>query len=387
MRIIYMLSEDLNRTGSGIVHFMAVARGLQKLGHAVCILGPRYHWKMRKPENVNGYYIPVPGRNVFSFFLFQLVAALIFPFICVRFRPNVILIRGGMGIGFVVHMIARLCRVKVVLEVNGIPWSELIAHGFSKWQAKINKLFMVVECRSANRIISVTSSIKEEVVRVSGISPEKVTVIHNGADPNEFDRNNRASKRLEMSIQPDKLVVGFIGDFSPWHGSKEIIESTLYISPEIKEKIIYLMVGHGEGWHEAKQIVIDKGLEDIVRLPGRASRAQVADYLSVFDIGMLINSGWKEAKISGSPLKFWEYLAAGLPVIVSEDVSLTPIVQSENMGIVLTESSPQNIADSIKEIYYRRNEFAEIGKRNRKLVNEKYSWLEVSKKVAEVLAG
>jgi glycosyltransferase involved in cell wall biosynthesis len=147
------------------------------------------------------------------------------------------------------------------------------------------------------------------------------------------------------------------------------------------------MVGHGEGWQEAQKIVTDNGLEDIVRLLGWATRDQVADYLSVFDVGMLINSGWKEARISGSPLKFWEYLAAGLPVIVSDDVSLTPIVQSENMGIVLDESSPENIAKAIEEIYHKRNDFGEIGKRNRKLVEEKYSWLEVSKKVAEVLAN
>jgi hypothetical protein len=97
MRIIYMLSEDLNRTGSGIVHFMAVTRGLQKLGHSVSILGPRYHSVMRKPDDIKGYYIPVPGRNVFSFLLFQFIAALLFPFICVRFHPDVILIKAGWG--------------------------------------------------------------------------------------------------------------------------------------------------------------------------------------------------------------------------------------------------------------------------------------------------
>lgn len=387
MRILYMLSEDLNRTASGIVHFMAVTRGLQKLGHSVSILGPRYHRQMRRPENVQGCYIPVPGRNIFSFLLFQLLAAFIFPLIYFRYRPDVILIRGGMGIGFLVHIIARLCRVKVVLEVNGITWSELIARGFSKGLAQINKICMSFECNTANNIITVTPSIREEVIRVSGISAKKATAIHNGADPNEFSLENRLSNRAKMSIPPDKLVIGFIGDFSPWHGSKEIIESALYISPEIKEKVVYLMVGHGEGWNEAKQIVIDKKLEDIVRLLGRASRDQVADYLSIFDVGLMINSDWKETKISGSPLKFWEYLAAGLPVIVSDDVSLTPIVQNENMGIVLNESSPKNIAKAIEEIFHNQNVFVEVGMRNRKLVEEKYSWLEVSKKVAEVLAS
>ena len=382
-----MLSEDLSKTSGGTIHFMAVARGLQKLGHSVRILGPRYHLRMRKPEDVKGYYIPVLGRNAFSFLLFQLLAAFVFPFIYVLFRPDVILIRGGMGISFLIHITARFCRVKVVLEINGIPWLELIGRGFSKWLAKINKLITAIECITANRIIAVTSSIGEEVVHLSGISPQYVTAIRNGADPNEFTRDNRLSKRLEMSIQPDELVVGFIGSFSFWHGSKEIIESALYLRPEIRQKVVYLMVGYGEGWQDVKQTVAEKGLEDIIRLPGQASRAQVSDYLSVFDVGILLNAGWKEAKIGSSSLKFWEYLAAGLPVIISDNISLTPIVRGENMGIVLEESSPKNIARGIEEIFSRRDEFAEVGRRNRKLVSEKYSWLEVSKRVSEVLAG
>jgi glycosyltransferase involved in cell wall biosynthesis len=134
-------------------------------------------------------------------------------------------------------------------------------------------------------------------------------------------------------------------------------------------------------------MVAEKGIEDIVRFRGQASRDQVADYLSVFDVGILINSGWKEKNVGSSSLKFWEYLAAGLPVIISDNVSLTPIVRGENMGIVLEESSPENIARGIEEIFNRREEFAEVGRRNRKLVSEKYSWLEVSKRVSEVLAG
>lgn len=387
MRIIYMLSENLNKTGSGIVHFMAVTRGLQKLGHSVCILGPRYHRRFRRPDKVDGFYIPLPGRNIISFVLFQLLVPLLFPLIYMRYRPDTILIRGGGGLGFFVHLAARLCRVKVVLEVNGIPWLELTARGYPKWLAKISKLFMRLECRTANRIIAVTSPIGEEIMRVFGIPQRRVITIQNGADPDEFDPENRAGKRLEMSIQPDTFVVGFIGAFTPWHGSREIIESALYLSPEIREKIVYLMIGNGEEWHEAKKMVIEKCLEERIWLPGQASRERVADYLSIFDVGMLINS-CKEITVNGtSPLKFWEYLAAGLPVIISDNLNLNPIVSIENMGLILTDSTPLNIAKAIEEIFQKRSEFSEIGKHNRKLVQEKYSWLEVSKKVAEVLAG
>jgi glycosyltransferase involved in cell wall biosynthesis len=387
MRVLYVLSENINRTDSGIVHFLAVARNLKKLGHDVVVLGPKYNFKMRRLPDIKGVYVPLPGRNVVSALLFFIIIVPMLPFLKLIYRPQAMLIRGGgIDIFWMLCGMGRLLGIKVVVEANGVSWEEVRARGFSSFFVLLTKLSAILEVKLSDAVICVTSAIGDELVRASGIPPEKVTAIHNGADPNEFTRDNRLSKRFEMSIRPDELVVGYIGNFSPWHGTKEIIESALYLNPEVRQKVIYLMVGDGVSWQKAKQMIAEKCLENTVKLPGHASREQIVDYLSVFDVGVLIISCWEKAKTGTSPLKFWEYLASGLPVIISDDISLTPIVQGENMGIVLENSSPENIARSIEEIFNRREEFEEIGKRNRKLVNEKYSWLEVSKRVAEVLA-
>ncbi len=368
------------------MHFLAVARGLKRLGHDVCILGPQYHTHMRRPEGLRGIFIPVLSRSVLTYLIYQFLAALLLPLIVLTYRTQVILIRGGLGLGFLVQIAARLLGVRVVLEVNGIPWKELAVRGLPKWQARTSRWTMASMCKTAHAVIAVTPMIARELVRVCGIPARRITAIQNGADPAEFSRVNRRSKRAEMGIRPDQFLMGFIGDFSPWHGSLEIIESARELPPEVRRKTTYVLIGTGEGWERAKRVVLKAGLKDIVRLPGWASRQEVTDYLAAFDVGMVINCGWKEAGISGSPLKFWEYLAAGLPVIVSDDEDLSLFVRGEGMGIVVEDTSPRSIAAAIEEMFRRREEFAEIGPRKRELVRRKYSWLEVSRKVARVLA-
>ena len=381
MRIVYMLGEDINRTGSGIVHFLAIANSLKRLGHDVCILGPRYHRHLKRPAGLKSVFIPVPGRNPFSFLLFYVLAAVSMPFIAWAHRPAALLARGGMGLGFLVYLAARLMGIRVVLEVNGLSWLELSVRGFAAWQAALAKLNMFLECRTAQRLIAVSPTVGSELVRCCGVSAKRVFVVQNGADPDEFDRGNRAVIRANLGIAPDKFVVGFIGDFSPWHGAREIAESAGRLSPATRAQVLFVLVGDGERWRETREYVTQASLEGTVRMPGRATRKEVADYLAVFDVGVYLI----RLALGVSPLKFWEYIASGLPVIVSDNANLTPIVRNENMGLVIREASPACLAEAIQEAWRRRDEFQEIGRRNRELAIRKYSWLAAARAVADVL--
>ena len=387
MRVIYMLSEDLNRTGSGIVHFMAVANGLRRLGHDVILLGPKYHRCIRPLDGFSTILLPVPGRSAASFVLFQLLAIAIMPLIVLLRRPDALLIRGGMGVLFLACWVARLLGVQVVLEINGVTWSEVAARGFSRVLARLVRLTAGLECRAAHRIIAVTPLIGEELIRCFGIARQRVFAIDNGADPEEFTGTGRQGKRAELGIAANRLVVGFIGDFSPWHGVSEIIDSAALLSAAAKREVVYLLVGAGEGWQEARERVDRAGLADVVLLPGAANRRQVADCLAAFDVGLYLTGRTEVDSFGHSPLKFWEYLAAGLPVVASDDASLTPLIRANRVGLVLAESSARHLAEAVETVLGRREEFVEIGRRNRQLVIERHSWLEVSRRVAAVLSG
>ena len=387
MRILYFLSENLNKAGGGIVHFMSVARGLKKLGHDVTIMGPQYFTTIPRFRGLKTAFIPLPGRSMLTFFLYQFLAALLMPFVILIFRPQAILIRGGAGIEFLLMWIARMFKVRVILEVNGVLWDELASRGFPTAFVRFSQVLGTLDVRAAHRIISVTPAIGQELVRATGVSQNRVFPVQNGADPELFGDSDGREIRQRLGIPEKAFVVGYVGNFCTWHGVAEMIRSGAHLPADLRKDIRYLFVGDGELWEQARQIVEENNLGEIVFLPGPVEYVEVPNYLAAFDVGLTINNNPMIGRYGFSPLKFWEYLAAGLAVIVQDNCNLTLLVTEYDMGLIAMDSTPGTIASAVMEAYGRRDEMRQIGKRNRKLVFEKFSWLHVSEVVAAVCAG
>jgi len=387
MRILYVLAENLNRTDGGIVHFLAVARGLQRLGHDVIIMGPQYAASMNRPPDLHGIYVPMLLRSIPTFLLFQLLAAVLFPFIVLLHRPDVVLVRGGTGIFWLMYLAARAFGVRVVLEANGVWWDEMLSRGFPPWLARLVRWSSILQCRTAHRIISVTPAIGEELVRAARVPAERVFPIDNGADPSEFDPSRRDAGRRRLGIGPETFIVGFVGAFTPWHGTLELVESARCLSEDVRGHTRYVLIGGGDLWRTCRRLTRDLGLSDMVSLPGKVPHQQVAEYLAAFDVGVFLTTDAAKRRRPGSPLKLWEYMAAGLPVLVSDDCYHRPLVEVHGIGLMISDPTPEGIAAVVAEAYRRRQELAEIGRRNRELVVQRFSWNEVSKRVAGVLGG
>lgn len=385
MRVIYMLSEDLKRTGSGMVHFNAVARGMKQLGHDVKVLGPRYHRKMQMPEGLSGWLLPVPGRNVFSLLLYQIFTVLVFPWLLLLYRPHAILIRGGMDLLTVLFPLARLVGVAVVVELNGVPYLELAARRFGGFLAAVVKFLMVLECRLASRVIPVSPQIGQVLVEQCNVPREKIFPIQNGADPDAFTRDRRRETRASIGADDSGVVFGFVGDFAPWHGVPTLMDAISLLPEDMRGLCRFVLVGSGEYWQEASARAKASPWATGIHLTGEATRAQVKDWLGACDVGILVNT--PGAGMLGSPLKFWEYLAAGLSIILSDHPALSPVVKKYDMGWIVPELTPPGIARAITTAFEQRDRIVRMGQSNRQHVIEEFSWLEVSRKVLRVLDG
>lgn len=386
MRILYVSPENINRRNGGIVHFLAVAGWLGKLGHELYIMAPQYFKELNRPKNIKGIFLRVPGRNYFSFILFQVLAALTLPYIRVKYRIEVLLVRNSPGLFILLYLMARICGVRVVLEVNGNPFGEeLTLRGFPSWLEFLIKWVAIIEYRIANRIITVTPVICSEIARITGVPGNKIIPIHNGAEPDEFNEMDPLIYRKLMGVGQNTFVVGYIGLFIQWHGVIEMIRSAGILKNKGDYNIHYVLAGDGEEFNNAKQLINEENLEDMISLAGPVSRQDVPSCLASFDVGIYIGKGDRMGM--SSPLKLWEYFAAALPVIISDDPALTPIISENNMGIVLVEPTPEIIARSVLEIYQRQREFKDMGIKNRELSKKEFNWMEVARKVQDVLAG
>ena len=220
-----MTTEDLSvGSTSGKVHFLAVSRELHKLGHQVTILSPRYGSdEISLPDEFAGLHYWVPGKNALGLFWFAAT------WIKLRYRPDVLLVRGG-GPGWIPGIffcLFRLLGIPVVLECNGITWTEFAQRGFSRLATKLVYFSAWQQAVSANRLIGVTREIADAYAKLGRRCPSKSNAISNGTYPEQFNfsKQKRLASRQRLGIPADALVVGYVGAFSRWHGVTRVAQA------------------------------------------------------------------------------------------------------------------------------------------------------------------
>lgn len=88
--------------------------------------------------------------------------------------------------------------------------------------------------------------------------------------------------------------------------------------------------------------------------------------------------------LSTFPVKMYEYMAAGIPVIASNFPIWREIVESSDCGICVDPLNPGEIAEAIEFLFDNREIARKMGENGRRVVFEKYSWENEEKKLLDI---
>lgn len=171
-----------------------------------------------------------------------------------------------------------------------------------------------------------------------------------------------------------KLV--YAGSLSKDRGMVEMIHALSYINKPIK-LIIYGNIAKNS--YECEIGSLD-GVEKVEFL-GWVDHLKVVKSLSTYDAGIvclhpLLNY------MTALPIKLFEYMAAGIPVIASDFPILRKIIEENKCGICVNPLNPEEIATAIKYLYDNDAERIEMGENGRKAVFEKYNWDKENEKLS-----
>lgn len=112
---------------------------------------------------------------------------------------------------------------------------------------------------------------------------------------------------------------------------------------------------------------------DRVTYDGWVSRDGIADILASARAGLVVLKPIEHETIT-LPIKLFEYMAAGVPVISSDFPMWREIVEAENCGLLVDPMNPDEIAQAIRWMVTHPEEAAEMGRRGRAAILERYSW-------------
>ncbi len=114
---------------------------------------------------------------------------------------------------------------------------------------------------------------------------------------------------------------------------------------------------------------------ECVEYLGYLGRKELAEVYARSSIGMstILNVG-QYSSLDNFPTKVYEYMAAGLPVIVSDYPFMKRSVKEDGFGVAVDPANPQEIAQAIKNLLSNQTEASFMGTAGREAVLKKYNW-------------
>lgn len=272
---------------------------------------------------------------------------------------------------------------KFIYECNGLPSIELpYTHPkFTKFHQKdLRKISQnEIYCAMKADAIVVVSQITKQYLQDRGIPEEKIYVIPNGVDMNEFypfDVSIERKKQLyDNPIHPyngDELILGYIGAIQPWQGIISLIQGLHIIVKEFPNlKLVIAGKGKNSWRKHLRNISKENGVRDhLIMLEETNDLKNIPELINSFDYCISPLEKTPRNMIMGAnPIKLYEYMACSSNIIVSDLPLTREILSEKDAHIISYPSSGTFIEEIIKILKIEKH----LGKNARKSV-EKNTW-------------
>jgi len=219
-------------------------------------------------------------------------------------------------------------------------------------------------------ILSINEGLREYTISM-GAAPEKTRVIRAGIDLAWLQTADREKKRKELGIKPDDIVLFFMGWLYEFSGLLEVARAIGVQDPGGNLRL--LAVGEGELWDPLQQMKAMDGMNDRIITVGWQPYATIPDFLAASDICILPAKN-NEIMRNIVPIKMYEYMAAGKPVIATKLPGLMKEFGHDN-GVVYVDSPEVTVATAIELANNGQHE--KWGQRSRRFI-EPNDWRSIT---------
>jgi glycosyltransferase involved in cell wall biosynthesis len=145
----------------------------------------------------------------------------------------------------------------------------------------------------------------------------------------------------------------------------------------------------GPYFEYAQEMTKQLGIEKSYVFTGPIPYHQVPDYINAADIMVApYNPNRDELRRRygiGSPIKIFEYMACGKPLVTTDLELITNIVQNGKTGLIVPPGDIKKLAESLIKLIKNPKKAQIMGQRARSTVEYRYSWESLAKKIESVL--
>lgn len=398
MRILYFHQHFSTPKGSAGIRSYAMAQSLIRNGHQVTMvcgsfgagqtgLTQPFNKGMRRGmvDGIDIIEFELPYSNALSF-LKRILIFLSFAFKSIKValteQYDVVFATTTPLTASIPGIFAKWLRRKpFVFEVRDL-WPELpkamgvIKNPVILWMMSVLEW---VSYHSADRLVGLSPGIVEGI-KHRGIAEHKIASIPNGCDLDIFATQHQPWR--PDGVANSDLMAIFTGTHGLANGLQAVLDTAVELKKRQRHDIKLVLVGDGM----QKKMLIEQAkthqLTNIV-FHEPVNKQKLAGLMASADIGLQLLANVPAFYYGTSPNKFFDYIAAGLPVLNNYPGWLADLIEQQQCGFAVPPDNPVAFADALEYAASHREELVNMGKSAQRVAQAQFNRQDLSQKFVE----
>lgn len=215
-----------------------------------------------------------------------------------------------------------------------------------------------------NHVIAVSRDVADSIS--NGIGTQvPVSVVLNGVDVDRFKRNGQASRhRADLGVIEGVPVIGAVAVFRTQKRLQDWLEAASIIRSSVPD-VRFFLVGDGPLRAEVEQGIRDRGLQDVVVLPGL--KEDVRPYLSTIDVYMM------SSIFEGLPVALLEAMAFECAPVCTSVGGIPELIRNGENGRLVAPERPAELAAAVVDVLTTEGARERLAKNGRQTVIDGFS--------------
>jgi glycosyltransferase involved in cell wall biosynthesis len=255
-------------------------------------------------------------------------------------QPDAILVR-DLRLAWILTSLGPRSAQRVMFEAHDLSSYEAEIAGNARAARSLRDVEARVFSRAA-AIITITSTLRDLITEQHQLDPARLRVIADGT----------SLPRLPVADATKRNGVYYVGQVYPWKGVDTLVRAAS-LCPQADFQIIGGTedgTGTDQNVELMHALAAELGVADRVHFPGWVPYHRVPDILSRARVAVIPLPDSPFGRYFTSPLKLFDYMAAGVPIVASDLPALGDVLRHERNALLVTPGDPAALASAIQRL-------------------------------------
>lgn len=338
MRIAYIAyPTSLTLRSANAIQTYTTLRELRRLAPNTLAIIPRWLREPSRFAELGAVHLPRPAigklsrlyRSTLWYYaersVFAAMAALVIAGECLRGRPvQAVYVREVLCAGWWATVWGPLLGIPVVYEAHDLEsWNPSRAK--ERWAQPLLHLLDRAALTRSQAVVSLTDDFRQLLARMGWRDPAEVAVIADAFDDRQIAPGDRVAARQLLALPADAPLIVYSGMTFAYRKLDMLQQAFASLQAQFPNARLALVGGRPAEIEQLRAQAAALGITNVVTYTGQIDQAQIVPYLHAADLLVIPDT---VTDITASPLKLFEYMAAGRAVILPDIPALREVLPS-----------------------------------------------------------